>query len=190
MIEGGGMSVLRVIRDACPHCEAMRDIEVHRERESMKIRGEDVEFESEFMVCKTCGKDFAALDQLDHDIEAARAVYRARHGIISPKDIVDMRARYDVSQKSFAKLLDIGDLTINSYEQGVIPSGAHNSLLKLVSIPENFLRLYSSNKSKLSERQKAKIDRALARLAIQNRATLEVCESIPPYGKDFEAGKK
>jgi len=140
-----------------------------------------------FSVCETCGKDFASGEQMDAEIESARAVYRARHGIIGPAELVAMRARYDVSQKSFAKLLDIGDLTINSYEQGVIPSGAHNSLLKLVSIPENFLRLYSSNKSKLSERQKAKIDRALARLAIQNRATLEVCESIPPYGKDFES---
>ncbi len=184
------MSVLEVIRDACPHCEAMRNIRIVCERETMKIRGEDVEFDSVFSVCETCGKDFASGEQMDAEIESARAVYRARHGIIGPAELVAMRARYDVSQKSFAKLLDIGDLTINSYEQGVIPSGAHNSLLKLVSIPENFLRLYSSNKSKLSERQKAKIDRALARLAIQNRATLEVCESIPPYGKDFEAGKK
>jgi len=183
------MSVLRIIRDACPHCEAMRDIEVHRERESMKIRGEDVEFESEFMVCATCEKDFAALDQLDHDIEAARAVYRARHGIISPKEIVAMRSRYDVSQKSFAKLLDIGDLTINSYEQGVIPSGAHNSLLRLVSIPENFLRLYSAHKDKLSDRQKAKIERALARLSVQANAAQEVGELAPIYSSDIESDR-
>lgn len=184
------MSVLRVIRDACPHCEAMRDIEVHRERETMKIRGEDVEFESEFMVCTTCGKDFADLDQIDHDLEAARAVYRARHGIIGPKEIVAMRARYDVSQKSFAKLLDIGELTINSYEQGVILSGAHNSLLRLAAVPENFLRLYGSHKDRLSERQKAKIERALSRLGVQGEATLEVGESTPAYGQDLEADKK
>jgi putative zinc finger/helix-turn-helix YgiT family protein len=184
------MSVLHVIRDACPHCEAVRNIRIVRERETMKIRGEDVEFDSVFSVCETCGKDFASGEQMDAELESARAVYRARHGIIGPEEIVAMRARYDVSQKSFAKLLDIGELTINSYEQGVIPSGAHNSLLRLASIPENFLRLYRTNKDRLSDRQKAKIDRALSRLAIQNGATLEVGESTPPYSKKLEADKK
>lgn len=184
------MNIIRVIRNACPHCEALRDIEVHRERETMKIRGEDVVFESEFMVCTTCGKDFADLDQIDHDLEAARAVYRARHGIIGPKEIVAMRAHFDVSQKSFAKLLDIGDLTINSYEQGVIPSGAHNSLLRLASIPENFLRLYKVNKDKLSDRQKAKIERALARLSVQTNVAQEVGELAPIYSSDIEADRK
>lgn len=184
------MSVLRIIYDACPHCEAMRNIEVVREHETMKIRGEEVYFESEHMVCTTCGKDFADLDQMDADVEAARAVYRARHGIIGPEEIVAMRASYDVSQKSFAKLLDIGELTINSYEQGVIPSGAHNSLLRLVSIPENFLRLYKTNKDRLSDRQKAKIERVLSRLAIKDGATMGVGESTPSFVYDIEADKK
>lgn len=184
------MSVVQVIRDVCPHCEAIRNIRIVNERETMKIRGEDVEFNSVFSVCETCGKDFASGEQMDAELESARAVYRERHGIIGPAELVAMRARYDVSQKSFAKLLDIGDLTINSYEQGIIPSGAHNSLLRLVSIPENFLRLYSVHKDKLSDRQKAKIGRALSRLAIQDGATLEVGEPTPSYVQDIEADKK
>jgi putative zinc finger/helix-turn-helix YgiT family protein len=178
------MSVLRVIRDACPHCEAMRDIEVRRERETMKIRGEDVEFESEYRVCATCGKDYADLDQMDADLAAARAVYRARHGIIGPDQIVALRARYDASQKAFARVLDIGDLTINSYEQGILPSGAHNSLLKLAAIPENFKQLYDANKGALTERQRAKIERALARLLPAKAEALAVMERPPEYGAD------
>jgi putative zinc finger/helix-turn-helix YgiT family protein len=186
------MTVIKTIRDACPHCDAMRDIEVVRERETMKIRGEDVEFESEFMVCKTCGKDYADGIQMDTDLETARSVYRERHGIIGPEELVALRKRYDVSQKSFAKILDIGDLTINSYEQGVLPSGAHNSLLKLASVPENFRRLYEANKGNLSDRQRAKIERALAAMdraadddvADRNKtsAPLQVKEEAPPYG--------
>jgi putative zinc finger/helix-turn-helix YgiT family protein len=174
------MAIIKTIHDACPHCEAMRDIEVHRERETMKIRGEDVEFESEFMLCTTCGKDFADLEQMDHDLAAARAIYRERHGIIGPEELVALRKRYDVSQKTFARILDIGDLTINSYEQGVLPSGAHNSLLRLVEDPANFRRLYESNKAKLSDRQRAKIERAFA--AMDSAAPMQVKEAAPPYG--------
>jgi putative zinc finger/helix-turn-helix YgiT family protein len=176
------MSVLRVIRDGCPHCEAMRDIEVRRELETMTIRGEKVEFESEFMLCMTCGKDFADLDQMDRDLEAAHSVYRARHGIIGPKELVALRATYDISQKAFARILDIGDLTINSYEQGVLPSGAHNSLLKLAAVPENFKRLYDTNKAALTDRQRTKVERALAALGLSESAAMEARESAPAYG--------
>lgn len=174
------MSVLRVIRDACPYCEAMRDVKVVRERETMKIRGEDVEFESEYMVCGTCGKNYADGFQMDADLAAARTVYRSRHGIIGPEELLALRAKYDISQKSLAKVLDIGDLTINSYEQGVLPSGAHNSLLALASLPENFKRLYDANKGSLSDRQRAKIERALA--AMDVAAPMQVKEEAPPYG--------
>ena len=146
----------------------------------MKIRGEDVEFDSEYMLCRNCKKDFASLEQMDADLEAARAVYRARHGIVGPEELVALRKRYDVSQKSFAKILDIGDLTINSYEQGVLPSGAHNSLLRLASVPANFKRLYEVNKGNLSDRQRAKIERAMA--AMDVAAPLQVKEEAPPYG--------
>lgn len=150
------MSVLRVIRDACPHCEAMRDVEVRRERETMKIRGEDVEFESEFMLCGTCSKDYADGVQMDYDLESARSIYRARHGIV--------------------------DLTVNSYEQGVLPSGAHNSLLKLVSVPENFKSLYDANKASLSDRQRSKVECAMAALGIAGSADQVVREDQRPYG--------
>jgi putative zinc finger/helix-turn-helix YgiT family protein len=174
------MNIIEVIHDDCPHCEAMRDIRIVNERETMRIRGEDVEFDSVYSVCETCGKDFATGEQMDADLSAARAVYRARLGIIGPEEIVALRAKYDISQKAFAKILDIGDLTINSYEQGVLPSGAHNSLLRLAEEPANFRRLYESNKAKLSDRQRAKVERALA--AMDVAAPIHVKEEATPYG--------
>ncbi|MDA8426489.1 MAG: hypothetical protein M0Z80_10185 [Treponema sp.] len=155
---GGRMNIREVIHDDCPHCEAMRSIEIVNGRETTKIRGEDA------------------------DLSAARAVYRERHGIIGPEELVALRRRYDVSQKSFAKILDIGDLTINSYEQGALPSGAHNSLLRLAEETANFRRLYQANKAGLSERQRAKIERALAALGLAERSALETRETPPPCG--------
>ena len=178
------MTSIKTIRDACPHCEAVRDIEIVRDRETMKIRGEAVEFESEYMLCQTCKKDFASLEQMDADLAAARSLYRERHGIIGPQELVALRKRYDVSQKSFAKILDIGELTINTYEQGVLPSGAHNSLLTLASEPENFKRLYDANKKSLSDRQRAKIERALAAMSKPSEP-LQVKEEMPHYGSSL-----
>jgi putative zinc finger/helix-turn-helix YgiT family protein len=176
---------MTIIQSVCPHCEAKRDIRIVRERETVKIRGEDIDYEAEYSVCLSCGKDFASSVQMEYCLAASRAVYRQRHGIIGPEELVALRKRYDVSQKSFAKILDIGDLTINSYEQGVLPSGAHNSLLRLAEEPSNFRRLYETNKASLSDRQRAKIERALA--AMDPALPMQVKEAPPHYGPAIQA---
>ena len=145
----------------CPHCEALRDVRVVHRQEELRVRKDAVTIQAEFYMCDTCGGEFETSDQMEANLGTARNQYRIRHSIISPREIVALRDRYDVSQKVFARLLDIGDLTINGYEQGVLPSGAHNSLMKLAAEPENFSRLYAQNKEKLSPRQQSKVERRL-----------------------------
>lgn len=91
-----------------------------------------------------------------------RSIYREKNDIITPEEIVALRKKYNISQKAFGRVLDIGDLTINSYEQGALPSGAHNSLLRLCEVEENFRLLFNRNKRKLSERQIRKVKEVLS----------------------------
>lgn len=158
----------------CPHCEALRNVRVVHRQEEIRVRKDAVTIQAEFYVCETCGGEFETSEQMEANLEAARNQYRTLHSIVSPREILALRERYDVSQKSFAKLLDIGDLTINGYEQGVLPSGAHNSLMKLATEPENFMRLYAQNKDKLSPRQRAKVDRRLREEEIRLEAYRDI----------------
>lgn len=159
----------------CPSCEAVRNIRIEHKKELTKIRKEEVEIDSVFSVCSSCGKSFVTLPQMEENLKKARDAYRQNHAIISPEEIIALRAKYDISQKAFAKILDIGELTINEYEQGVLPSGAHNSLLQLVKKTENFISLFEKNKSHLSERQIKKLETALARLKT------EIKSDRPPF---------
>ncbi len=145
----------------CPVCEDIRALEISTKKETQEIKKQRISVEVEYSRCTECGNEFATSEQMEKNLEAYRRIYREQNDIITPEEIISLREKYGVSQKTLGKILDFGELTINSYEQGAIPSGAHNNLLKLIQNPDNFLRLLEEHKEKLSKRQQNKIDRRL-----------------------------
>lgn len=155
------MSVMK-----CPICLREGDIQVLRREDTQKIKRDLVAATVETSVCPSCHEEFWTSDQTRGNIEAFRSVYRTNHGLLSPTDIVELRRKYDVSQKTLCKLLDIGELTVNSYEQGALLSGAHNNLFRFIETTSNFEELYERNKKKLSELQVRKIAGQLEKLRL------------------------
>ncbi len=141
----------------CPVCQRESEIHIIKKMDSQKIKHDVVQAMVEGSVCSSCTEEFWTAEQTQQNLESFRSVYRKAHGIIAPQYIIALRQQYDVSQKTLGKLLDIGELTINSYEQGALPSGAHNNLLRFVDQLSNFKDLFERNKKKLSELQVRKI---------------------------------
>jgi putative zinc finger/helix-turn-helix YgiT family protein len=142
-------------------CEKISDVEIKRREEAHTIRNEEITAEIEISRCLECYQEFETAEQMKNNLEAFRSVYRHRHRILSPQEIIQLRYKYGISQKALGKILDIGELTINTYEQGALPSGAHNQLLQLVSEPLIFKKVFEKNKKKLTSRQINKIEEKL-----------------------------
>lgn len=47
---------------------------------------------------------------------------------LTPQDIKDIRAKYGLSQRSFARLLGLGEASLARYEKGQKPSRANANL--------------------------------------------------------------
>lgn len=142
----------------CPVCEDMREIEIIKKREISVIKGVEITSDVEYSVCRTCRNEFSTADQMDYSLTNAFSKYREIEDIITPEEIIRIRSKYNASQKAFAKILDLGELTINSYEQGSLCSKAVSNLIRMVDKPENFIRLYHKNKGNLSVHQRKKIE--------------------------------
>ena len=110
------------MQTACPGCEAIRDVSVVRRDEEYSIKGEEVTVRAKFFRCETCGSEFATPEQLDQALGAAYRIYRESQGILSPEDIVRIRKKYSASQKAFARILGLGELSVNGFEQGALLS--------------------------------------------------------------------
>lgn len=78
---------------------------------------------------------------------------------VSPEKIISIRESYNASQKAFGLILGMGELTINSYEQGKsIPMSSNRLLLHLSENPLIFFEMYERNKNKIGAIQRERIE--------------------------------
>jgi putative zinc finger/helix-turn-helix YgiT family protein len=153
------------MKTICPYCEAISDIHIIQKQENQIIRGKLITSDSEYSVCTACGQHFATAKQMEESLNKVLNTYREQENIIFPQEIVRIRNTYAVSQKAFAKILNLGELTINSFEQGSLPTKSVSNLIRLMEYPENFIRLFVQNKSLLSTFQTKKIEERLSHLS-------------------------
>ena len=82
---------------------------------------------------------------------------------VSPEKIIAIRESYNASQKAFGLILGMGELTINSYEQGKsIPMSSNRLLLHLSENPLIFFEMYERNKNKIGAKQRERIEASQA----------------------------
>lgn len=137
--------------------------------EDFAIRGEKLTIEAERSVCTVCGSEFATAEQMQKALADGYARYRKANEIVAPEEIVRIRRKYGTSQKTFAKILDLGELTINAYEQGSLPTKANSNLIRLMDDPSIFLKLFRQNRKKLSPVQLRRIEATIRTDAESNR---------------------
>jgi putative zinc finger/helix-turn-helix YgiT family protein len=146
----------------CPLCEQARDAEVVERDETVTIKGKEVTFPAHFYRCLRCGEEFETSEQLDANLLAAREAFKALCESISPEALRELRAGYGASQKAFGLILGFGELTINTYEQGGVPTEPNRNLLRLAQDPRVFRMLYEANKDKIGALQRKRIEASAA----------------------------
>lgn len=177
----------------CPNCEKDCELTFHSHVEESTIRGEKIPVTVEYYTCNECGEEFTNPGQLEKSLQEGYNKYRKIADILFPSDIVAIRKKYGASQKAFAKILDLGELTINSFEQGSLPSKSVSNLIRLMDEPANFSRLFQKNKNRLSPHQIRKIESHLTKQTTSLYEgkdldeMIEVCEPFKGYTRpDWE----
>jgi putative zinc finger/helix-turn-helix YgiT family protein len=135
----------------CDKCHGEVGTHVVDKEEEFPVKGEPIRVKSRVRVCDECGDNMFDEELDSQNLENAFAVYRARHGIISPSEIKAMREKYGLSQQNLARLLGWGDVTITRYEKGSIPDSAHNMILNSIEDPVYMKRTVEKWGSNLSD---------------------------------------
>ena len=141
----------------CEECGKEVETKVITKKETYNVCGESIEVDAQILVCAECGEELYC-EQFDNiTLVNAYNEYRRRHKLLTPEEIREIREKYGLSQRCFAKLLNWGDKTICRYENGSIQDKAHNSLLLFLREPENMRTYLTENEIILDEKQKAKL---------------------------------
>lgn len=143
-------------RVKCYEC-GNEETKVITKNETLLVRGEDIEIESQIRVCVNCGNEIVDEELENDNLKRAYADYRKKFDVIEPEKIREIREKYGISQRSLGKILGWGEITIHRYETGAVPDLTHNKILKLIEDPEIIKTFVVNSQDKLPKATYARI---------------------------------
>lgn len=89
--------------------------------------------ETEAMVCARCDYTTLHASQIDEFTTKLADAYRAKHGLLTSKEIRAIRNRLGMSQEDFAKYLNVGPASVKRWELGKAQDKSSDELIRLKS---------------------------------------------------------
>ena len=115
----------------CPYCK--KEVEYKVEKRDLKeFRGIEINTYENVAICKECHQDLYVNEIEEKNNERIYELYREKANIIKPQDIIDLRGKYDISQRELTAILGFGKMTINRYERGGVPTKSQSDYIKLL----------------------------------------------------------
>ena len=115
----------------CPYCR--KDVEYKIEKRDIKeFKGVKINTFENVGICIECNNDLYINLLERENNERIYNVYKEKSNIITGKDIIDFRNKYNISQRELTSILGFGKMTINRYERGDIPTKSQSDYLKLL----------------------------------------------------------
>ena len=115
----------------CPYCR--KDVEYKIEKRDIKeFKGVKINTFENVGICIECNNDlYINLLERENNDRIYNA-YKEKSNIITRKDIIDFRNKYNISQRELTSIIGFGKMTINRYERGDIPTKSQSDYLKLL----------------------------------------------------------
>lgn len=128
-----------------------------RELRIAEFRKEKFDIWEHFYVRNDNGEEFTTTELDELNVQQVYNLYREKHHIPFPEEIIAIRNQYGLSASKMSELLDLGANSYRKYESGEIPSLANAKLIRLAKEPENFLRFVKEKREIFSDNAYQKI---------------------------------
>ena len=79
-------------------------------------------------------------------------IYKKEKGLLTTHEIIDLRKKYDLTQKEFAKVLGLGEVSIARFENGSIQTSAVDTTIRTAQDPKRFKLNALKNKDKIDQK--------------------------------------
>src|ERR1035438_953663 len=99
-----------------------------------RMRGEETPVRTEAMVCNRCGFHVMTDAQSDAYTIASADAYRAKHGLLTTKELKQIREDLRMSFRTFAKYLKVSEASPKRWEAGLVQDQAMDELIRLKSV--------------------------------------------------------
>ena len=96
------------------------------------IKGEELQYKSEFYFCAECKIEIATPDQAQKSLDIVNHIFKYKHGLLSSQKIIETRHQLNLSQDQFAKKLTVGVASVKRWELGAIQNSSMDKLIRIL----------------------------------------------------------
>lgn len=136
----------------CMCCMKEHEVKTVRIIDDNIYKGVDIKYPAFYYYCENADEYYNDENQLSENDLSMKNEYRKKVGLLTSKEIISIREKYNISQTDLCILLGWGGKTITRYEGHQVQDMAHDSILrKIRDDAEWFLNLLEKSKDMISE---------------------------------------
>ena len=77
-------------------------------------------------------------------------IYKKQKNLLTSTEIKEIRKKYGLTQKEYASIIGVGEITVHRFEKGAIQTEAVDSIMRLSNNPNNMYFLLLKNKDNIN----------------------------------------
>lgn len=121
------------LKHDCPLCDKVHEVEKIKRIISSTIKDCCVDHEETVFRCPFRDEEWYHGKMLDDSLLSMRDAYRVKQNLLTSAQIIEIRKKYNLSQKELSNLLGWGGVTISRYETKLIQDETYDGVLRLVA---------------------------------------------------------
>ena len=80
----------------CSKCDMLSDTHIETIDDVFNVKGDEIEIKSKITICNKCGQRVFNQDLDSKNLELAYSIYRKKHNLLSPTEIINIRQKYSI----------------------------------------------------------------------------------------------
>lgn len=141
----------------CITCGCNQNIRMDSMRVEAEIRGTKISYIETRAVCEVCGQEVYVPEVNDENVQARETAYRIAAKRITADQIQQIMEKYHIGAGPLSQVMGFGEITINRYLNGQLPSKVNSDkLLQVLSsykIMEGYLEAHKGDIAEVAYRK-------------------------------------
>lgn len=151
----------------CINCGEKTEYIVKSQRVDMSVRGIEFSYVEHTAYCSVCGEEVYVPEINDLNVASREEAYRKAAKLITIPEINQLMRKYNIGAGPLAKVMGFGEVTINRYIGGQLPSKEHSAqLLEVLSSHKAMEKRLEANKHIITPIAYAKCREAINQLNV------------------------
>ena len=147
------MNKIKSEKRLCLICMEEHEVDTVEVMETEFFKDEEVSFTATYEYCSNADEYLETEEMIKANSLAMKDSYREKVGLLTSGEIIEIRKKYDVSQKDFSEILDWGRAIITRYENHQVQDRAHDDVLRKSDYdPKWFLEMLKRAKERISNK--------------------------------------